>query len=127
MYVIVFHVVSLQAKIKQKIREIEENQKRIEKLEDYITTSRYASLLMIWFFCYFLHTVIYTRVPLPLRQSLDEQKRMEEELTEEVELAKRRIDEINMELNQVNGTYVYEERERPMFALLVTCSTTKKS
>lgn len=35
------------------------------------------------------------------RQSLDEQRRMEEELTEEVELAKRRIDEINMELNQV--------------------------
>lgn len=32
---------------------------------------------------------------------MDEQKRMEEELTEEVELAKRRIDEINMELNQV--------------------------
>lgn len=32
--------VSSQAKIKQKIREIEENQKRIEKLEDYITTSR---------------------------------------------------------------------------------------
>uniref|UniRef100_A0AAR2JUH6 Structural maintenance of chromosomes protein n=1 Tax=Pygocentrus nattereri TaxID=42514 RepID=A0AAR2JUH6_PYGNA len=62
------------AKIKQKIREIEENQKRIEKLEDYIATSR---------------------------QSLDEQRRMEEELTEEVELAKRRIDEINMELNQV--------------------------
>uniref|UniRef100_A0A3Q0T6Z9 Structural maintenance of chromosomes protein n=1 Tax=Amphilophus citrinellus TaxID=61819 RepID=A0A3Q0T6Z9_AMPCI len=57
-----------------KIREIEENQKRIEKLEDYIATSR---------------------------QSLDEQKRMEEELTEEVEMAKRRIDEINMELNQV--------------------------
>uniref|UniRef100_A0A665X583 Structural maintenance of chromosomes protein n=1 Tax=Echeneis naucrates TaxID=173247 RepID=A0A665X583_ECHNA len=54
----------------QKIREIEENQKRIEKLEDYIATSRY-------------------------------QKRMEEELTEEVEMAKRRIDEINMELNQV--------------------------
>uniref|UniRef100_A0A8C6NNV7 Structural maintenance of chromosomes protein n=1 Tax=Nothobranchius furzeri TaxID=105023 RepID=A0A8C6NNV7_NOTFU len=41
----------------EKIREIEENQKRIEKLEDYITTSR---------------------------QSLDEQKRMEEELTEEL-------------------------------------------
>uniref|UniRef100_A0AAQ5Y1F8 Structural maintenance of chromosomes protein n=1 Tax=Amphiprion ocellaris TaxID=80972 RepID=A0AAQ5Y1F8_AMPOC len=56
------------------IREIEENQKRIEKLEDYISTSK---------------------------QSLDEQKRMEEELTEEVEMAKRRIDEINMELNQV--------------------------
>lgn len=37
-------VVSLQAKIKQKIREIEENQKRIEKLEDYIATSRYAAL-----------------------------------------------------------------------------------
>ncbi|XP_072553187.1 structural maintenance of chromosomes protein 1A isoform X3 [Salminus brasiliensis] len=66
--------VETEAKIKQKIREIEENQKRIEKLEDYISTSR---------------------------QSLDEQKRMEEELTEEVELAKRRIDEINMELNQV--------------------------
>uniref|UniRef100_A0A3B3YH11 Structural maintenance of chromosomes protein n=1 Tax=Poecilia mexicana TaxID=48701 RepID=A0A3B3YH11_9TELE len=66
--------VETEAKIKQKIREIEENQKRIEKLEDYIATSR---------------------------QSLDEQKRMEEELTEEVEMAKRRIDEINMELNQV--------------------------
>uniref|UniRef100_A0A8D0CHT0 Structural maintenance of chromosomes protein n=1 Tax=Scleropages formosus TaxID=113540 RepID=A0A8D0CHT0_SCLFO len=66
--------VETEAKIKQKIREIEENQKRIEKLEDYIATSR---------------------------QSLDEQKRMEEELTEEVEQAKRRIDEINMELNQV--------------------------
>ncbi|KAL7864938.1 hypothetical protein AOLI_G00163580 [Acnodon oligacanthus] len=66
--------VETEAKIKQKIREIEENQKRIEKLEDYIATSR---------------------------QSLDEQRRMEEELTEEVELAKRRIDEINMELNQV--------------------------
>lgn len=37
------------------------------------------------------------------RQSLDEQKRMEEELTEEVEQAKRRIDEINMELNQVSS------------------------
>lgn len=29
---------------------------------------------------------------------------MEEELTEEVEMAKRRIDEINMELNQVSNT-----------------------
>uniref|UniRef100_A0A8C4S928 Structural maintenance of chromosomes protein n=1 Tax=Erpetoichthys calabaricus TaxID=27687 RepID=A0A8C4S928_ERPCA len=66
--------IETEAKIKQKIREIEENQKRIEKLEDYIATSR---------------------------QSLDEQKKLEEELTEEVELAKRRIDEINMELNQV--------------------------
>uniref|UniRef100_A0AAY4CZ40 Structural maintenance of chromosomes protein 1A n=1 Tax=Denticeps clupeoides TaxID=299321 RepID=A0AAY4CZ40_9TELE len=62
-----------------KIREIEENQKRIEKLEDYIATSR---------------------------QSLDEQKRMEEELTEEVELAKRRIDEINMELNQLGDARI---------------------
>uniref|UniRef100_A0A672P6W7 Structural maintenance of chromosomes protein 1A n=1 Tax=Sinocyclocheilus grahami TaxID=75366 RepID=A0A672P6W7_SINGR len=52
--------------------EIEENQKRIEKLEDYITTSRYKHFT-----------------------------KMEEELTEEVEQAKRRIDEINMELNQV--------------------------
>lgn len=38
----VYCVNSCQAKIKQKIREIEENQKRIEKLEDYITTSRYV-------------------------------------------------------------------------------------
>uniref|UniRef100_A0A8C8JRV8 Structural maintenance of chromosomes protein n=1 Tax=Oncorhynchus tshawytscha TaxID=74940 RepID=A0A8C8JRV8_ONCTS len=70
----IINMLHLQAKIKQKIREIEENQKRIEKLEDYITTSK---------------------------QSLDEQKRMEEELTEEVEGAKKRIDEINLELNQV--------------------------
>ncbi|TRY66276.1 hypothetical protein DNTS_026232 [Danionella cerebrum] len=76
--------IETEAKIKQKIREIEENQKRIEKLEDYISTSRCGDLI---------HD--------PARQSLDEQKRMEEELTEEVELAKRRIDEINMELNQV--------------------------
>lgn len=41
------------------------------------------------------------------RQSLDEQKRMEEELTEEVEMAKRRIDEINMELNQVITWHVH--------------------
>lgn len=33
---------------------------------------------------------------------------MEEELTEEVEMAKRRIDEINMELNQVSNTYTLE-------------------
>ena len=40
-------VVSLfhsQAKIKQKLREIEENQKRIEKLEEYITISKYVAL-----------------------------------------------------------------------------------
>lgn len=49
-------------------------------------------------------------VLLPLRQSLDEQKRMEEELTEEVEMAKRRIDEINMELNQVLDTHRGEEK-----------------
>lgn len=40
-------VVSVQAKIKQKIREIEENQKRIEKLEDYIATSRYDVTVLI--------------------------------------------------------------------------------
>lgn len=45
--------------------------------------------------CHFVRLLCY-------RQSLDEQKRMEEELTEEVEQAKRRIDEINMELNQVH-------------------------
>lgn len=38
-----------QAKIKQKIREIEENQKRIEKLEDYISTSRYAIIIFASF------------------------------------------------------------------------------
>ncbi|KAF3812976.1 hypothetical protein GH733_019027 [Mirounga leonina] len=65
--------VETEAKIKQKLREIEENQKRIEKLEEYITTSK---------------------------QSLEEQKKLEGELTEEVEMAKRRIDEINKELNQ---------------------------
>ncbi|XP_068104482.1 structural maintenance of chromosomes protein 1A isoform X2 [Hyperolius riggenbachi] len=66
--------VETEAKIKQKLREIEENQKRIEKLEEYIATSK---------------------------QSLEEQKNLEETLTEEVEMAKRRIDEINSELNQV--------------------------
>ncbi|XP_069501341.1 structural maintenance of chromosomes protein 1A [Ambystoma mexicanum] len=66
--------VETEAKIKQKLREIEENQKRIEKLEEYIATSK---------------------------QSLDEQKTLEGDLTEEVEQAKRRIDEINKELNQV--------------------------
>ncbi|XP_063792659.1 structural maintenance of chromosomes protein 1A isoform X2 [Pseudophryne corroboree] len=66
--------VETEAKIKQKLREIEENQKRIEKLEEYIATSK---------------------------QSLEEQKNLEETLTEEVEMAKRRIDEINKELNQV--------------------------
>ncbi|XP_043916489.1 structural maintenance of chromosomes protein 1A [Protopterus annectens] len=66
--------VETEAKIKQKLREIEENQKRIEKLEEYISTSK---------------------------QSLEEQKKLEGELTEEVEMAKRRIDEINKELNQV--------------------------
>ncbi|XP_040178610.1 structural maintenance of chromosomes protein 1A [Rana temporaria] len=66
--------VETEAKIKQKLREIEENQKRIEKLEEYIATSK---------------------------QSLEEQKNLEESLTEEVEGAKRRIDEINKELNQV--------------------------
>uniref|UniRef100_H2ZU93 Structural maintenance of chromosomes protein n=1 Tax=Latimeria chalumnae TaxID=7897 RepID=H2ZU93_LATCH len=66
--------IETEAKIKQKLREIEENQKRIEKLEEYISTSK---------------------------QSLEEQKKLETELTEEVEMAKRRMDEINMELNQV--------------------------
>lgn len=40
---------TFQAKIKQKIREIEENQKRIEKLEDYITTSRYVLHMSVAF------------------------------------------------------------------------------
>lgn len=49
--------------------------------------------------------LVLNALPLCIRQSLDEQKRLEEELTEEVELAKRRIDEINMELNQVPPIY----------------------
>uniref|UniRef100_A0A672S6A0 Structural maintenance of chromosomes protein 1A n=1 Tax=Sinocyclocheilus grahami TaxID=75366 RepID=A0A672S6A0_SINGR len=68
----------------EKIREIEENQKRIEKLEDYIATSR----------CFKDH------------YKMNSIKRMEEELTEEVELAKRRIDEINMELNQLGDARI---------------------
>lgn len=68
--------VETEAKIKQKLREIEENHKRVEKLEEYIVTSR---------------------------SSLEEQKKLESQLTEEVETAKRRIEEINSELNQVMG------------------------
>lgn len=49
MHATIYYVVFLQAKIKQKIREIEENQKRIEKLEDYITTSRYAAPTLVLF------------------------------------------------------------------------------
>uniref|UniRef100_A0A8C7HNL9 Structural maintenance of chromosomes protein 1A n=1 Tax=Oncorhynchus kisutch TaxID=8019 RepID=A0A8C7HNL9_ONCKI len=84
--------VETEAKIKQKIREIEENQKRIEKLEDYITTSK---------------------------QSLDEQKRMEEELTEEVEGAKKRIDEINLELNQVLEHLSVSQSTNPSYWLIL--------
>lgn len=51
-------------------------------------------------------------VLLLLRQSLDEQKRMEEELTEEVEMAKRRIDEINVELNQVLNTHTQGKKSK---------------
>lgn len=36
---------------------------------------------------------------------------MEEELTDEVEMAKRRIDEINMELNQVHNAHTMKERK----------------
>lgn len=46
MCVTMYFVATSQAKIKQKIREIEENQKRIEKLEDYISTSRYVIFSM---------------------------------------------------------------------------------
>lgn len=126
MHKTIYFVVFLQAKIKQKIREIEENQKRIEKLEDYISTSRYAALIVRLFVlrCVQLIDFIgfsiilphsHSFVLLPLRQSLDEQKRMEEELTEEVELAKRRIDEINMELNQVLNTHTHTERKSNFF------------
>uniref|UniRef100_A0A4W5KHM6 Structural maintenance of chromosomes protein 1A n=1 Tax=Hucho hucho TaxID=62062 RepID=A0A4W5KHM6_9TELE len=89
----VINMLHLQAKIKQKIREIEENQKRIEKLDDYITTSK---------------------------QSLDEQKRMEEELTEEVEGAKKRIDEINLELNQYGRLIDLCQPTQKKFQIAVT-------
>uniref|UniRef100_A0A8C4R5K3 Structural maintenance of chromosomes protein n=1 Tax=Eptatretus burgeri TaxID=7764 RepID=A0A8C4R5K3_EPTBU len=68
--------VETEAKIKQKLREIEENHKRVDKLEEYIVTSR---------------------------SSLEDQKKQEAQLTEEVENAKRRIEEINEELGQVLG------------------------
>ena len=50
---------------------------------------------------YFLASQGNPCVSLLCRQSLEEQKKLEGELTEEVEMAKRRIDEINKELNQV--------------------------
>jgi structural maintenance of chromosome 1 len=107
-----------QAKIKQKLREIEENQKRIEKLEEYITTSKYVSPAtfpssVLVFPCLSCSSserttrvpqlgILYNSCVLSCyRQSLEEQKKLEGELTEEVEMAKRRIDEINKELNQV--------------------------
>ena len=117
-------VLSLQAKIKQKIREIEENQKRIEKLDDYITTSKYAAVMVQFiYFISFSKMLFHSHTPVllpppPPRQSLDEQKRMEEELTEEVEMAKRRIDEINTELNQVHNTHPRLQR---LLYLLIYC------
>lgn len=67
----------------------------------------------------YLVSVIHTHFfpGTPFRQSLDEQKRMEEELTEEVEMAKRRIDEINMELNQVLNAH--NKRNRSLQILTV--------
>ena len=50
---------------------------------------------------YFLASQGNPGISLLCRQSLEEQKKLEGELTEEVEMAKRRIDEINKELNQV--------------------------
>ena len=50
---------------------------------------------------YFLASQDNPGISLLCRQSLEEQKKLEGELTEEVEMAKRRIDEINKELNQV--------------------------
>lgn len=61
----------LMAKIKQKEHEMEENKKRIEKLNDYIRTSN---------------------------QAVAEQKVAEEELGEEVDTANVRIEEINSEM-----------------------------
>ena len=60
------------------------------------------------------------------RQSLDEQKRMEEELTEEVEGAKRRIDEINRELNQVGHPTQSRSKPCDVFCLLKQTSIQNK-
>ncbi|KAL5014287.1 hypothetical protein ScPMuIL_008557 [Solemya velum] len=65
----------MSAKIKQKEHEIQENLKRIDKLDDYIKTSNTA---------------------------VTEQKRTEEELSSEVEIANRRIQEINEEIGTVH-------------------------
>lgn len=64
----------VQAKIKQKEHEMEENKKRVEKLNDYIRTSN---------------------------QAVAEQKVAEEELAEEVDTANIRIDEINSEMGSI--------------------------
>lgn len=65
----------LLAKIKQKEHEMEENKKRVEKLNDYIRTSN---------------------------QSISEQKIAEEELAEEVTTANTRVLEIENEMVQIN-------------------------
>lgn len=63
MHTTIYFVVSLQAKIKQKIREIEENQKRIEKLEDYISTSRYAALMFALFEVCYVQLIAFHYTP----------------------------------------------------------------
>ncbi|XP_063405474.1 structural maintenance of chromosomes protein 1A-like [Mytilus trossulus] len=62
------------AKIKQKESEMEENRKRVEKLNEYIRTSN---------------------------QTVAEQKKIEEELTAQVEQANSRISEINVDLESI--------------------------
>ncbi|XP_002735243.1 structural maintenance of chromosomes protein 1A-like [Saccoglossus kowalevskii] len=64
----------LQAKVKQKEHEIEENQKRLDKLNDYIATSEGA---------------------------VNDQKELRDRLDEEVRSADSRIKEINIELQSV--------------------------
>ncbi|XP_041349100.1 structural maintenance of chromosomes protein 1A-like [Gigantopelta aegis] len=62
------------AKIKQKEHEMEENRKRVDKLNEYIRTST---------------------------QAVSEQRQVERELSDEVEIANSRIDEINRELEDI--------------------------
>ncbi|KAK2152444.1 hypothetical protein LSH36_328g01029 [Paralvinella palmiformis] len=64
----------MMAKLQQKEHEMEENKRRIEKLNDYIKTSKNA---------------------------VEEQKQLESQLAEEVEVAKGRIAEIQQELESI--------------------------
>jgi len=69
-------VSTYEAKLKQKQHELEENKNRVNKLEDYITTSQSA---------------------------LEDQKKVEKELAKEVNESTYRIDDINRELESITS------------------------